>query len=55
MATGRKRIRTNPVVICPRCRGYLELMIQGEAYQHLRCVECHTRVMVPLKVLEKKK
>ncbi len=53
--TGRKRIRANPVVVCPRCRGYLELMLQGESYQHLRCVECHTQVMIPLKIVEGKK
>ena len=52
--TGRKRIRNNNVVVCPRCRGYLELMIQGGEYQHLRCVVCHTQVMIPLKVLESK-
>lgn len=54
MATGRKRIRANPVVVCPRCRGYLELMLQGEEFQHLRCIVCQTQVMIPLKVLESK-
>ena len=55
MATGRKRIKSNPVVVCPRCRGFLEIMLQGEAYQHLQCVLCKTQVMIPLKVLEGKK
>jgi Zn ribbon nucleic-acid-binding protein len=52
MATGRKRIRANPVVVCPRCRGYLELQLQGEEYQHLQCISCKTQVMIPLKVVE---
>jgi uncharacterized protein YbaR (Trm112 family) len=54
MATGRKRIRANPVVVCPRCRGYLELQLQGEEYQHLQCIQCKTQVMIPLKMLESK-
>jgi uncharacterized protein YbaR (Trm112 family) len=53
--TPRKRIRANPVVVCPRCRGYLELQLQGEEYQHLQCIVCKTQVMIPLKVVEGKK
>jgi uncharacterized protein YbaR (Trm112 family) len=55
MEKGRKRIRTNPVVVCPRCRGFLELMLQGEEFQHLQCIKCRTQVMIPLKVVEGKK
>ena len=55
METGRKRIRNNPVVVCPRCRGYLELQLQGEEFQHLQCIKCRTQVMIPLKIVEGKK